>query len=142
LLNAQRKLYRDAEHIEKCKGEGMDLRKLFKTSEGIKEFQAGTTIFANGDPGDEMFVILDGEVEIHVGAGIVETLDAGEVIGEMALIDSKTRSATAIAKTDCRLAVINEKRFLFMVHETPYFALDIMKILADRLRHMNARSPE
>jgi CRP-like cAMP-binding protein len=120
----------------------MDLRRLFKTSEGVQEFQAGTTIFAKGEPGDEMFVILDGEVEIHVGTGVVESLHAGEVMGEMALIDSKSRSATAVAKTDCRLAVINEKRFLFMVQETPFFALDIMKILVDRLRHMNARAGE
>jgi CRP-like cAMP-binding protein len=60
-------------------------------------------------------------------------------MGEMALIDSQPRSATAVALTDCSLAVIDEKRFLFMVHETPFFALDIMRILAERLRQMNAR---
>jgi len=49
------------------------------------------------------------------------------------------RTATAVAKTPCRLAVIPEKRFLFMVQTTPHFALLIMKVMADRLRRMNAR---
>ena len=120
----------------------MDLRGLFNSSDGVQEFRAGSTIFAEGDPGNEMFVILDGEVEIHFGTRIVECLNAGEIMGEMALIDSKTRSATAVAKTDCRLAVINEKRFLFLVQKTPFFALIMMKILADRLRSMNSRANE
>lgn len=120
----------------------MDLRGLFDSSDGVQEFRAGTAIFAKGDPGNEMFVILDGEVEIHFGTGIVECLNPGEIMGEMALIDSKTRSATAVAKTDCRLAVINEKRFLFLVQKTPFFALIIMKVLADRLQSMNSRANE
>jgi CRP-like cAMP-binding protein len=60
------------------------------------------------------------------------------VIGEMALIDTKARSATVVAKTDCRLVPINEKRFLVLVHETPIFALLVMKTLAERLRRMVA----
>jgi CRP-like cAMP-binding protein len=118
----------------------MDLSRLFKTSDEFHEFPAGTTIFTTGEPAAEMFVILDGEVEIHIGAGIVDVLKSGEVFGEMALIDSHIRSATAVARTDCRLAVIDEKRFLFMVRETPFFALDIMKVLAERLRHMNIKA--
>jgi CRP-like cAMP-binding protein len=120
----------------------MDLRGLFDSSEHVQEFRAGTTIFAKGDPGKEMFVILDGAVEIHFGTRIVDCLNAGEIMGEMALIDSNTRSATAVAKTDCRLAVIDEKRFLFLVQKTPFFALIIMKILADRLQRMNTRASE
>ena len=118
----------------------MDLRRLFKTTEHVQAFTSGTTIFTKGDQGNEMFVVLDGEVEIQIETGIVENLNTGEVFGEMALVDSEPRSATAVAKTDCRLAVIDEKRFLFMVQETPFFALDLMKILTERLRHMNATS--
>jgi CRP-like cAMP-binding protein len=57
----------------------------------------------------------------------------------MALIDQAPRTATAVAKTECKLAVIPERRFLFMVQQTPHFALQIMKVMADRLRKMNAR---
>jgi CRP-like cAMP-binding protein len=63
----------------------------------------------------------------------------GEPFGEMALIDQTPRTATAIAKTPCKLAVIPEKRFLFMVQTTPHFALQIMKVMADRLRKMNKK---
>jgi CRP-like cAMP-binding protein len=70
---------------------------------------------------------------------VVETLGPGEPFGEMALIDQAPRVASATAKTQCTLAVISEKRFLFMVQTTPHFALQIMKVMADRLRKMNAR---
>lgn len=56
----------------------------------------------------------------------------------MALIDTKARSATVVARSDCRLVPINEKRFLVLVHQTPIFALLVMRVLADRLRRMNA----
>jgi CRP/FNR family transcriptional regulator, cyclic AMP receptor protein len=55
----------------------------------------------------------------------------------MALIDSLPRSATAIAVTDCRLAPINEKQFLLLVQETPFFSLYVMRVLAERLRKMD-----
>jgi len=115
----------------------MDLRSIFKACENLQEFPTGTTIFSEGSPGDVMYVVLYGEVEIRVGSQLVDLIKPGDLLGEMALIDSKARSATAVAKSDCRLAPINEKRFLFMVHETPFFALHVMRTLADRLRRMN-----
>jgi CRP/FNR family transcriptional regulator, cyclic AMP receptor protein len=89
--------------------------------------------------GSEMYVVLEGQVEIKIDSTVLETLGPGEPFGEMALIDQAPRTATAIAKTPCKLAVISEKRFLFMVAQTPHFALQIMKVMADRLRKMNAR---
>jgi CRP/FNR family transcriptional regulator, cyclic AMP receptor protein len=89
--------------------------------------------------GSEMFVVLEGEVALTIGQNVVETLGAGEPFGEMALIDQAPRVATATAKTACKLAVIPEKRFLFMVQTAPHFALQIMKVMADRLRTMNTR---
>jgi CRP-like cAMP-binding protein len=67
----------------------------------------------------------------------METLGPGGIFGEMALIDGTVRSATVRAKTDCEVAPINEKTFLFLVHETPFFAIAVMRALAGRLRHMN-----
>jgi CRP-like cAMP-binding protein len=57
----------------------------------------------------------------------------GDVVGEMALLGDHRRTATAIAATDLRLAAINERRFLFLVQQTPYFALHIMRVLAARI---------
>jgi CRP/FNR family transcriptional regulator, cyclic AMP receptor protein len=101
---------------------------------------AGDVIFAEGDKGDAMFVVRTGEVTIERGGRVMETLSGGGVFGEMALIDGSPRSATVRAKTDCEVAPINEKTFLFLVHETPFFAIAVMRTLADRLRRMDQRA--
>lgn len=88
-----------------------------------------------GDPGDTMFSIIDGTVEILLDDKILETLAAGELFGEMSLIDKSPRSATARAKTDCKVVPIDEKRFLFMVQQHPFFALEVMRVLTTRIRH-------
>ena len=100
-------------------------------------YAAGDVIFAEGDKGDAMFVVRTGEVTIERGGRVMETLGGGGVFGEMALIDGSPRSATVRAKTDCEVAPINEKTFLFLVHETPFFAIAVMRTLADRLRRMD-----
>ena len=100
-------------------------------------FEPGEIIFSEGDRGEQMYVIRKGEVEIERDGTIVETLYAGDIFGEMALIDGSPRAASARAKTACELAPITEKAFVFMVHETPFFALTVMRTLAERLR----RSP-
>ena len=100
-------------------------------------FAAGETIFSEGDKGDCMYVVRTGNVEIERKGKVVEVLSAGGIFGEMALIDGSPRAATARAKTACEVAPITEKSFLFLVHETPYFAIAVMRALAERLR----RSP-
>jgi CRP/FNR family cyclic AMP-dependent transcriptional regulator len=112
---------------------------LFSVEDNPRICEAGETIFREYDMGSEMYVVLEGEVDLTIGTTVVETLTAGEPFGEMALIDQAPRVATATAKTACKLAVIPEKRFLFMVQTTPQFALQIMKVMADRLRKMNTR---
>jgi CRP/FNR family cyclic AMP-dependent transcriptional regulator len=100
-------------------------------------FAAGDVIFAEGDKGDAMYVVRNGEVTVERGGRVMETVRGGDIFGEMALIDGAPRSATARAKTDCEVAPINEKTFLFLVHETPFFAIAVMRTLVGRLRHMN-----
>src|SRR6266536_2443634 len=112
----------------------MQLSHLFRNTEFFVPFKAGETIFKDGDPGDEMYVVLEGEVEVFVHGKSVETVGVDNFLGEMALIDSQPRSATAIAKTDCKLAPINQNRFKFLVQQTPHFALHLMQGMAERLR--------
>ena len=100
-------------------------------------FNPGEVIFREGDPGDELFVIRRGEVEIRSGNRLLETLRANEIFGEMALIDAAPRSADAIAKTEAVVAPISEKQYIFLVKHTPYFALKILRVLARRLRAQN-----
>ena len=97
----------------------------------------GTTIFEAGDFGDVMYVVIEGEVEVYVGPIMVDVAGPGSVIGEMALIDRSPRSATTKTRTDCRVAVVDLKRFEFLVQNTPYFSIQVMQIMADRLRHSN-----
>lgn len=97
-------------------------------------FAPGEVIFAKGDKGDKMYVIRSGEIEIERDGKIVETLSPGGIFGEMALIDGSPRAATARAKSTCEVAPITEKSFLFLVHETPFFAIAVMRALAERLR--------
>jgi CRP/FNR family transcriptional regulator, cyclic AMP receptor protein len=102
-----------------------------------QQFAAGQTIFAEGDPGDVMYGVTEGEVEIRVGDRAVETLGPGGIFGEMALIDASPRSATAVAKSACTLVPMDSKRFERLVSYNPFFALQVMRILAGRLRRQN-----
>ena len=97
-------------------------------------FKSGEVIFTEGDKGDKMYVIRSGEVEIERDGTVVEKLSQGGIFGEMALIDGSPRAATARAATPCEVAPITEKSFLFLVHETPFFAIAVMRTLAERLR--------
>jgi CRP-like cAMP-binding protein len=81
-----------------------------------------------------MYVVLDGDVEVRIRHELIEVLGPGEILGEMALIDTKARSATAVARSKCRLALVDEHSFLFLVEETPFFALHVMRVLVHRLR--------
>lgn len=108
--------------------------KLFQHSKDWEAFSAGQIIFREGQPGEVMYVILEGEVDIQASGKGLETLHSGGMFGEMALVDGEPRSAEAVARTDCKLVPINKKRFVFLVTETPFFALEVMKVMANRLR--------
>lgn len=112
---------------------------LFRNEENALSFTAGAKIFSEGDAGATMFVVVAGEVDLLVKGKLVEHLGPGGVLGEMALLDPVPRSASAIAKTDCKLVPIDEKRFKFLVQQTPNFALQIMRVIADRLRRMDSK---
>jgi CRP-like cAMP-binding protein len=111
---------------------------LFDHSTDRRQYAAGDVVFQAGEPGELMFAVLDGEVDVVVNGQVVETAGPGTLIGEMALIDHGPRSATARARSACTLAAVGEREFVFLVHEHPTFALTTMRIVADRLRQMNA----
>ena len=109
------------------------------TGNGIeaRSARAGEVIFKEGDEAHQLFVIKSGEVIIQSGNRKLAELSTNQIFGEMALIDDAPRSATAIAKTDVELVPISEKQFLFLVSQTPFFALKVMRVLARRLRATN-----
>ena len=112
--------------------------RITKKSAPATEYKAGETIFKKGDPGDCMFVVAEGEVDIVVEGNVVDHLTDGDAFGEMGLIDRQMRSADAIASTDCSVVKIDEQRFLFMTDHTPRFALQVMRLVAARLRERMA----
>lgn len=112
---------------------------LFRFAEDFQAFWAGQPVFETGQPGDVMYVVKEGEVDLLVNDKVVETVGPAGILGEMALIDKMNRSATAIAKTDCKLVAIDEQRFQFLVQQTPYFAIEVLRIMARRLREMDKK---
>src|SRR5208283_2036050 len=121
----------------------MTPQKLFLNLFADKEtttFTAGQFIFQKGDTGQTMYIVTEGEVKILDGEIILEVGGPGTMVGELALIDDEPRSASVVAKTDCLAVPVDRKRFQYMAQETPFFALAVMKVLADRLRHKNVRT--
>jgi len=107
---------------------------LFRNAKDVQSYAAGQTIFEAGVPGDLMYVVQEGDVDIVLAGRVIDTSGPGGIIGEMALISDKPRSASAVAKSDCKLVPIDEKRFTFLVQQTPYFAIQVMHVIAERLR--------
>ncbi len=112
----------------------MDLLEIFKDSEDLVEFPAGTVIVKEGAEGDCMYVVMKGEVVISLFDKVFVTVLPGEIVGEMALINSEIRSATATAKTDCQLAIIDRNCFESLIRHVPDFTRHVMIILANRLQ--------
>lgn len=111
---------------------------LFRNLPEVRPYAAGEYIFRAGEPGYTMYMVIEGEVDLLVGNAVVETATPGAFLGEMALIIPARRSASARARTDCRVFPIDETRFQSLVQDTPSFALDVMKVLAVRLHRTTA----
>ncbi len=124
------------------------MKAVFKTTGGkdpVKEatatYSAGDIIFAQGDLGTEMFIIVEGEVEIikHIGdeSHVLSHLEKGDFFGEMALLENVARTADAIAKTDVKAILINGSRFDDMLRKNPEIAVRIIRKYSKRLREAN-----
>lgn len=118
----------------------MDTLKLFQDSKEFNSYEAGEIVFNSGSVALEMYVVKKGEVDIIYNDQVIETLNPGEFFGEMALIDDKPRSATAVAKTECQLVSIDKERFSFLIQQSSVgsdFAIQVMKVMAERIRKVN-----
>ena len=104
------------------------------------EYELGTEIFKEGDTGDCMYIIQQGNIKIHKGTTTLAVLKEKEVFGELSLLDADTRSASATADTDCILYKIDQEPFYELMDERPEVAKVFIKILCQRLRTMNEKS--
>ena len=117
----------------------MDVLDLFKYYEKIEDFVSGDIIFQEGQPGDAMYLVLKGLVNIQVKGKSVAKIGPGDFFGEMSLIDDQFRSATATAMRNSQLVAVGEEQFFRMVKKKPEFAIYILQILVKRLRNMDEK---
>ena len=110
---------------------------LFSHETNPVRLSPGETLFNAGDAPDGMFVVLEGTLNILVGNKVVEYATRGAIIGELALIDQSPRGATVVASEAASLAKLDERRFQRLIQQNPFFATHVMKILADRIRHLD-----
>ena len=117
----------------------MNFATLFQHETDLLEILAGQPLFKSGDDlNSTMYVLMAGTAEVLVNGKVVETAGPGAILGEMAMIDQGVRSATVIARTNCKFVVIGRKRFDFLVQQTPNFALGVMRVIANRLRRTDS----
>lgn len=107
---------------------------LFSHDPDLKPIAAGQPLFTEGEEGHLMFVLIKGTAEVIVKNKVVETLEHGSIVGEVGMVLPGPRSATVIAKTDCDFVAVDEKRFQFLVQQTPFFATQVLRVLAERLK--------
>ena len=103
-----------------------DFSSLFASETEVISLALGEVLFEKGEPGHLMYVVKSGSLQILDGNYVYETVSAGGVVGEMALVDGSPRSATARAIEPSTVIPIDERRFLFMVQQTPFFALRVV----------------
>jgi CRP-like cAMP-binding protein len=108
---------------------------LFRNETNIVQLAPGEFLYRKGEQADNMYVLLEGEIDIRVG-DYVKTAKEGALIGQAALVEERPRVASAVAKSACRLAQIDRQRFNFLVQQHPQFATYAMKSLVDHLHHV------
>jgi CRP-like cAMP-binding protein len=117
---------------------------VFRTAGKAESVQAGGKFFEEGEKAgflkrDRMFLLLEGEVAMTVKGKPIGVVRVGEIFGEMAVIADAPRTATALAKTSCRVVTLDAKEFQRGLQAKPEFALMLMGMMILRLRAMLAR---
>jgi CRP-like cAMP-binding protein len=121
------------------KTHGVALPGLFNNAKERRPVAAGEVFFNAGDSGNEMFGVISGLIELRRGDEVLATVGPGETFGEMAIVDSAPRALTAVAVEASEIAVIDRRMFLFLVTETPTFAIQVMQSMAARIRELDNR---
>jgi len=132
----------DADCRESSIVQGFDVEKvaqLYGATE-IVRLRSGNFLFREGDEGDALYIVKSGTLRIMSGGIVYESVRAGGIVGEMALVDrGMPRSASVIAATSAELIKIDVPKFLALIASAPDFALTVMGVIARRIRVMNSR---
>jgi len=114
----------------------MKLPNIFETEVVPIALFAGDVIYSDGDEPTAMYIVQSREVELRVCGTCIETVGPDGFFGEMALVDHGPRAATAVAKTECIIIPVSERHCIYMVEETPLFALLVLRTTVARLRRV------
>lgn len=115
-----------------------DFASLLRRGVQLRRCDAGERIFLEKDPGDFLYVVHTGRVDVITFGTVLESVGPNGIFGEMAMIDDGPRSAAALTSEPTELAVIDKSVFLALLREEPDFALRVMRVLAQRIRRMGA----
>jgi CRP-like cAMP-binding protein len=126
----------DGGSARRVRGE-IDMRTFAKGAGATNHVAPGGIVFNKGEPGDCMYIVQSGVIDMVIGDTVIETIGANEALGFMSMIDEMPRSSTARAREACELSLIDARTFRFMVDEVPNFSTYIMRVLARRIRGMS-----
>ncbi len=114
---------------------------VFRHDPEVLSVPAGNYLFREGEESDgKMYVLAVGKARIMLGTEPLETLIPSGLVGEMGLIEPESnRSASVLAVTDCDFVGIDQRRFQYLVEQMPHFAMEVMRILVNRLRAADER---
>lgn len=115
-----------------------DFRPFARQVGTVISYRAGDAIFHEGEAPRHMYVVLSGAVEITSHGKPIETVRAGHALGIISLLDEQPRTATARAVEACELALLDGRKFRYMVGEAPNFVWYVMGELAHRVRTTSA----
>lgn len=104
-------------------------------------YQPGENIVTEGDIGDCMYIIQQGTAEVirteNGESTVVDTMSAGELFGEMAIVENTVRSSTVRARSEVRAITIDRKTFMRRIQEDPSLAMSVLEVLCHRVRHLD-----
>lgn len=115
---------------------------LFRNEPTQRSLVDDEVLFDRGDAATAFYAVLAGSVEITAGGRVLEIVEPGGILGEVALLGDRHRTATARAAGETVVAVVDEARFLTLVRMNPYFALEVMRLLASRLERATPSDPD
>jgi CRP-like cAMP-binding protein len=107
---------------------------IFRHSPDAHDIAAGEVLFDQGDSGEAMFAVVEGNIELSLNGVVLDDVGPGGILGEMALINPAPRTARATARTAARVVPVDQRRFMYLVQEHPTFAIQVMRVMAERLR--------
>lgn len=122
---------------------GLDKRQLLRLGQLTDEVDVadGRTLMRQGERGDELFVVIEGNLRVERDGDVIAHRGAGEFLGEIALVDEGPRSATVIAEGPARLLVVGHRAFHTLMEEFPQIQLVVLRELARRVRHLDPDQP-